>query len=57
LYGFAAKGWLGQYLVVCPDKKIVAVRMRRAVAADYAPRATEVNAYRAFASDVYRLVP
>src|SRR5262249_9134515 len=33
--GFSARGWLGQYLVVLPGARLVAVRMRAPEAADY----------------------
>lgn len=52
---FAARGWLGQHLVVVPDTKIVAVRMREAKASDV-PDAPETDDYADFASDVGALV-
>ncbi|MBL0937636.1 MAG: serine hydrolase [Gemmatimonadaceae bacterium] len=54
--GFAALGWLGQNLTIIPEKQLVAVRMRRAIAADYTSP-TELNGYPAFSVDVFRLVP
>lgn len=54
--GVAARGWLGQYLTIFPEKQLVAVRMRRAIAADYASP-TELNGYREFEANVFRLVP
>lgn len=56
LLGVAASGWLGQYLTIFPDKQLVAVRMRRAIAADYTSP-TEQNSYPAFLAHVFRLVP
>ena len=52
----AALGWLGQNLTIFPDKQLVAVRMRRALAEDYTSP-TELNGYPAFAANVFRLVP
>jgi hypothetical protein len=54
--GISAQGWLGQYLTIFPEKRLVAVRMRRAVAEDYTSP-TERFGYRAFSSNVFRLVP
>ena len=39
--GFSARGWLGQYLVVVPSKRIVAVRMRAETRADHSGQAEE----------------
>jgi CubicO group peptidase (beta-lactamase class C family) len=54
--GFSARGWLGQYLVVFPEKKLVAVRMRAPTKADYGGGITR-DAYPQFPLDVRRLVP
>ncbi len=54
--GFSAQGWLGQYLTIFPEKRLVAVRMRRALPEDY-KSPTEQFGYRAFSSNVFRLVP
>lgn len=54
--GISAQGWLGQYLTIFPEKQLVAVRMRRALAEDYTSP-TEQFGYRAFSSNVFRLVP
>jgi len=43
-------------MYVIPSKHIVAVRMRRAIQADYTST-TETNAFPAFFFDVYQLVP
>jgi CubicO group peptidase (beta-lactamase class C family) len=56
LVGFAAEGWLGQYLAIFPDKHLVAVRMRRALADDYT-RTTEINAFSSFPAEAYHLIP
>jgi CubicO group peptidase (beta-lactamase class C family) len=53
--GYTAHGWLGQIMVVYPDKHVVAVRMRRSAATDYEDRDTETFAYPSFASDVRKL--
>ena len=52
---FDAAGWLGQFLVVVPDKQLVAVRMRRARASDY--DGPEVDGFGSFPTDVPKLVP
>jgi hypothetical protein len=53
---FSAAGWLGQFLVVAPDKNLVSVRMRRARSTD--PCSTsEVDAFPTFTSDVLAIVP
>jgi CubicO group peptidase (beta-lactamase class C family) len=53
-WGYSARGYLGQYLVVYPAARLVAVRMR-------APRDTEPPGeeagYRSFAADVAKLAP
>jgi CubicO group peptidase (beta-lactamase class C family) len=54
--GYYFSGWLGQYMYVIPSKHIVAVRMRRAIEADYTST-TETNSFPAFFFDVYQLVP
>jgi CubicO group peptidase (beta-lactamase class C family) len=53
--GFSAHGWLGQYLVVLPKERVVAVRMRRAIYSDYAPGGGDKNGYDGFAKDVAAL--
>lgn len=53
---FYFAGWLGQYLYVNPDTKVVALRMRRGTEADYLPNATERDAYASFTRDVRRLL-
>jgi hypothetical protein len=50
--GYAAEGWLGQYLVVYPELKIVAVRMRRAVQSDYSNLTVEMNGFPRFIYEV-----
>ncbi len=52
---YAALGWLGQQLIIVPDKKLVAVRMRRARTLDYTSP-TEMDGYPGFPSDVLALV-
>lgn len=56
--GFSARGSLGQYLVVLPKSRLVAVRMRAFEASD-AKRddADDRDAYPEFAADVARLIP
>jgi hypothetical protein len=51
-----ASGWLGQYLVIVPDKNLVAVRMRRAREADYDMTKKEVDGFRSFPVDVATIV-
>jgi len=48
--GFTAEGWLGQYLVVYPTSRIVAVRMRAPEAGDYGEG--DRYGYSAFPDDV-----
>lgn len=48
--GYNASGWLGQFLVIVPEKKLVAVRMRRARPADY-EGGPEVDGFPTFPSD------
>jgi hypothetical protein len=52
--GFAAEGWLGQYLLVCPKSRVVAVRMRAPEPSDYG-QDDERNGYRAFSEDVAKV--
>jgi CubicO group peptidase (beta-lactamase class C family) len=58
---FAAIGWLGQLLVISPDKELVAVRMRQARDSDYPtpqnPAPPYVDAFEDFQAYVNRLVP
>jgi CubicO group peptidase (beta-lactamase class C family) len=55
--GYAARGWLGQYLVVLPKQRVVAVRMRAPENRDYGEHAEERDGYPAFADDVARVFP
>jgi CubicO group peptidase (beta-lactamase class C family)/imidazolonepropionase-like amidohydrolase len=55
--GFAAKGWLGQYMVVYPDLGVVAVRMRQAVYSDYLHKEKQQHLYEAFPGDAAKLFP
>lgn len=55
--GNEAEGWLGQYLVMFPDKHLVGVRMRRPFQADYINVNAAVHTDGAFPGDVYYLVP
>jgi CubicO group peptidase (beta-lactamase class C family) len=48
--GYNAAGWLGQFLVLVPEKKLVAVRMRRARPADY-DGGREVDGFPTFPPD------
>lgn len=52
---YVAAGWLGQFLVIVPDKGLVGVRMRRNRTSDYSSP-TEVDGYPGFAADVVALV-
>ena len=54
LRGFSARGWLGQFLVVLPQKHIVGVRMRRAEERD-SQEPNERNAYGAFGEDLAKV--
>lgn len=56
VWGYSARGWLGQYLVVYPAARLVAVRMRAPEKADYGG-GDEQDGYRRFAHDVHALVP
>jgi CubicO group peptidase (beta-lactamase class C family) len=49
--GFEAEGWLGQYLVVYPKSRVVAVRMRAPGASDYNGDGNP-NGYLTFPEDV-----
>ena len=53
--GYSARGWLGQYLTVVPERRLVAVRMRAWEPADKDDGAQ--NGYTDFADDVARLFP
>jgi CubicO group peptidase (beta-lactamase class C family) len=53
--GFSARGWLGQYLVVFPKTRVVAVRMREAQRSDYAEGSGEADGYSSFADEVSKL--
>jgi hypothetical protein len=56
--GFSARGSLGQYLVVLPRSRLVAVRMRAFEASDSRrDDADDRDAYPDFAADVARLIP
>ncbi|MFT3765970.1 MAG: serine hydrolase [Minicystis sp.] len=58
--GFSARGWLGQTLVVLPQTRVVAVRMRAPEKDDYEKDGGDKedrNTYPAFSSDVARLFP
>jgi CubicO group peptidase (beta-lactamase class C family) len=48
---YDAAGWLGQFLVVAPEKNLVAVRMRRARDSDYGS-GPEVDGFSTFPSEV-----
>jgi CubicO group peptidase (beta-lactamase class C family) len=52
--GFSARGWLGQYLVVLPAPRVVAVRMRAWEPSDE-HGAEEKDGYPSFAHDVAKL--
>ncbi len=54
--GFAARGYLGQYLVVLPKKNLVAVRMYRGPQNEQQVP-TEASGFRAFEREVAALVP
>jgi len=54
---FYGEGWLGQYLDIVPNRALVAVRMRRALASDYADQSVELNAFGTFLPAALRLVP
>jgi CubicO group peptidase (beta-lactamase class C family) len=56
IWGFSARGWLGQYLVVIPAAGLVAVRMRAPEKSDYSSEGEEKDGYRTFANDVRALV-
>jgi CubicO group peptidase (beta-lactamase class C family) len=51
-YGFSARGFLGQFLVVYPAAGVVGVRMREGTAADYQEGAGGSNGYPGFAKDL-----
>jgi CubicO group peptidase (beta-lactamase class C family) len=55
-WGFSARGWLGQFLVVIPEHHLVAVRMRAPRPNDYSEDGQERDGYRTFARDVRALV-
>ncbi len=55
VWGYSARGWLGQYVVVYPAARLVAVRMRAPQQADYGG-GDEQDGYRRFAHDVHALV-
>lgn len=52
---YDAAGWLGQFLVVAPEKNLVAVRMRRARDRDYGG-GQEVDGFPTFPADVPAIV-
>lgn len=51
--GYSAEGYLGQYLVVVPEHRIVAVRMRRAPSGDFDDR--KIDSFKDFKGLVARL--
>lgn len=51
----AAKGWLGQFLVIDREARLVAVRMRRARQSDYEEGSQEQDGFRDFSAHVYGL--
>ena len=53
--GFSARGWLGQFLVVDPKRRLVGVRMRDACGSDY-QSPTEVDGFSEFPQMVHQLV-
>ena len=53
-HGFSARGWLGQYLVVIPGTRVVAVRMRASERGDY-HHGPEHDGYESFPSDVWQM--
>jgi CubicO group peptidase (beta-lactamase class C family) len=55
--GFSARGWLGQFLVIDPKARIVAVRMRSARNSDYTDTTyTERDGFHEFPDAVHALV-
>lgn len=55
--GFSAQGWLGQYLVIDPARRLVGVRMRRARDSDYQDPSAQVDVFADFPDMVHALVP
>jgi CubicO group peptidase (beta-lactamase class C family) len=58
MHGFSARGWLGQFLVVLPESRVVAVRMRHGESSDYETQGgarVDENGYGAFPGDVARV--
>jgi CubicO group peptidase (beta-lactamase class C family) len=53
--GIVAAGWLGQFLVVMPEKNLVGVRMRRLRESDQGAPG-EVDGFRTFPTEVAKLV-
>lgn len=54
--GFAARGWLGQFLVVLPKPRVVAVRMRKVESGEQGDK-DERDAYPGFGRDLARAFP
>ena len=54
-HGFSAEGYLGQYLVVLPVHRLIAVRMRRSPKGDFDPK--KIDSMRDFRKLVLALVP
>jgi hypothetical protein len=55
LVGFHADGYLGQYLVVVPDQRLVGVRMMREPKGSFNPET--LDAFQEFPEMVQALVP
>jgi CubicO group peptidase (beta-lactamase class C family) len=54
--GFSARGWLGQFLVIDPKARIVAVRMRMPRHDDYVGKGRDRDGFHAFPDKVHALV-
>ncbi len=57
IQGFAAEGWLGQFIVVIPGSHLVAVRMRRGDAVDFGDEGSERFGFDDFPKRVQKLFP
>lgn len=59
--GFSAQGFLGQYLVVDPKRRLVGLRMRHSRPSDYPtpenPKPPDVDTFNDFTEFVHRLAP